>query len=55
MRSHWDGKDVGMMRDRVAAYEAAGVQHVMVHPQDREIDDWLRSVEKIAKAGEGVV
>jgi probable F420-dependent oxidoreductase len=40
VRSHWDGKDVGMMKERVAAYEAAGVQHVMVHPQDREVDDW---------------
>ena len=45
VRSHWDGKDVGMMRERVAAYEAVGVQHVMVHPQDREIDDWDTVIE----------
>jgi hypothetical protein len=49
VRSHWDGKDVGMMKERVAAYEAAGVQHVMVHPQDREIDDWDTVIEGVGK------
>jgi probable F420-dependent oxidoreductase len=49
VRSHWDGKDVGMMRERVAAYEAAGVQHVMVHPQDREVDDWDTVIERVGK------
>jgi probable F420-dependent oxidoreductase len=51
VRSHWDGKDVGMMKDRVAAFAAAGVQHIMVHPQDREVDDWdtvMAGVEKVA-------
>jgi probable F420-dependent oxidoreductase len=53
VRSHWDGRDLGMMRERLAAYEAAGVQHVMVHPQDREVDDWdavLAAVGRIAGA-----
>src|SRR5262249_18277127 len=49
VRSHWDGKDIGMMRDRVAAYEAAGVQHVMVHPQGREIDDWDTVIEGVGR------
>jgi len=49
VRSHWDGKDIGMMRDRVAAYEAAGVQHVMVHPQDREVDDWDTVIEGVGR------
>jgi hypothetical protein len=31
IRSHWDGKDVGMMKERVAAYAAAGVQHIISH------------------------
>jgi probable F420-dependent oxidoreductase len=51
VRSHWDGKDVGMMKERIAAYAEAGVQHVMVHPQDREVDAWdtvLKGVGKIA-------
>ena len=53
VRSHWDGKDVGMMKERIAAYAEAGVQHVMVHPQDREVDDWdtvLAGVGKLAAA-----
>jgi len=49
VRSHWDGKDAGMMKERVAAYEAAGVQHVMVHPQDREIDDWDTVIAGVGK------
>ena len=39
---------------RLSAYRDAGADHILVEPGDREIDDWLRSVEKIAKAGEGV-
>ena len=27
------------------------LNHIMVEPTDRELEDWLRSVEKIAKAG----
>ena len=34
-------------RERVAAYEAAGVQHVMVHPRDREVDDWHTVIEGV--------
>jgi probable F420-dependent oxidoreductase len=48
-RSHWDGRDLGMMRERVAAYGEAGVQHIMVHPQDREIDDWDRFIEAVGR------
>jgi probable F420-dependent oxidoreductase len=40
MRTHWNGTDHGELRDRIAAYGEAGVQHVMVHPLDRDIDDW---------------
>ena len=39
MRVNWDGRDLGVFRDRIAAYEAAGVQHVMV------ASDLLRSAE----------
>jgi hypothetical protein len=38
-----------MIRDRVAAYGAAGVQHVMVHPQDREVDDWDQVIEGVGR------
>ena len=50
-RSHWDGKDVGMMRERIAAYAQAGVQHIMVHPQDREADDWDAFIESVGRIG----
>jgi probable F420-dependent oxidoreductase len=54
LRTPFDGKDAGELSARLAAYSDAGAGHVMVEPADREIDDWLRSVEKIARAGEGV-
>jgi probable F420-dependent oxidoreductase len=54
LRTAWDGKDVGELAARLAAYRDVGADHVLVEPSDRGIDDWLRSVEKIAKAGEGV-
>jgi len=54
LRTAWDGKDAGELAARLAAYRDAGAGHVLVEPGDREIDAWLKSVEKIAKAGEGV-
>ena len=53
LRTAWDGKDAGELAARLAAYRAAGAGHVLVEPADREIDAWLKSVERIAKAGEG--
>jgi hypothetical protein len=29
----------------IAAYAEAGVQHVMVHPLDRDVDDWDAVIE----------
>jgi hypothetical protein len=55
LRTAWDGKDAGELAGRLAAYRDVGAGHVLVEPADRTIDDWLRSVEKIAKAGEGVI
>ena len=42
-RLNWDGRDLGELRARIAAYEAAGVQHVMVASdllRSAEIDNW---------------
>ena len=55
LRTGWDGKDAGELRDRLAAFSAAGVGHVLAEPADRELGDWLSSVEKIARAAECVV
>jgi hypothetical protein len=47
MRTHWNGKDEGELRERIAAYKAVGVQHVMVHPLNRDIDDWDEVIEGV--------
>src|SRR5437868_12878020 len=49
IRSHWNGKDVGEMKERVAAYREVGVQHIMVHPQDRAVDDRDTVIEGVGK------
>jgi probable F420-dependent oxidoreductase len=54
LRTAWDGKDAAELRDRLTGYREAGAGHILVEPADREIEDWLRSVEKIARAGEGI-
>jgi len=54
LRSGWDGKDAAELHDRLAAFGTAGVGHVLAEPVAREIEDWLRSVEQIARAAEGV-
>ena len=54
LRTGWDGKDAGELRDRLAAFAAAGVGHILAEPGDREIEDWLASVERIARAAEGL-
>src|SRR5581483_7931458 len=53
LRAAWDGKDEAALAARLDAYAAAGVGHVLVEPFDRTLDDWLRSVERIARAGAG--
>jgi len=54
LRAAWDGRDDSALKARLEAYRGVGVGHVLVEPHDRELDDWLRSVERIARAGEGV-
>jgi hypothetical protein len=54
LRYGWDGKDDGALRARLADYGAAGVEHVLVEPAERALEDWLRAVERIARATEGV-
>jgi probable F420-dependent oxidoreductase len=54
LRYGWDGKDDGGLRARLAAYDAAGVEHVLVEPAERELEDWLRAVERIGRAAESV-
>jgi probable F420-dependent oxidoreductase len=54
LRYSWDGKDDAALAVRLAAYAEAGVGHILVEPTERALDDWLRAVERIAHAAEGV-
>jgi len=50
LRTGWDpqGMDPAEIRDECAAFEAAGVQHVVAAPWRSDIDSWLRSMEILA-------
>ncbi|HET6182288.1 MAG TPA: TIGR03619 family F420-dependent LLM class oxidoreductase [Acetobacteraceae bacterium] len=48
IRTRWNGRDAGELKARFAAYAEAGVQHLLVEPEDREAEDWMRSVERLA-------
>ncbi len=48
IRCRWDGRDEGELRERFAGYAAAGVGHLLVEPEEREIANWHRTVERIA-------
>jgi len=50
-RTGWDpqGMDPALIRDERAAYEAAGVQHVVAAPWRKDIDSWLRSMDLLAE------
>ncbi|HEY3910538.1 MAG TPA: TIGR03619 family F420-dependent LLM class oxidoreductase [Stellaceae bacterium] len=50
LRAAWDGKDEGALKARLAGYRAAGIDHVLIEPFDRELADWLASVERVAGA-----
>jgi probable F420-dependent oxidoreductase len=50
MRYHWNGKDLGRLRTAVAGYAEAGVQHVMVHPHNRDVDDWDQVIDGASRA-----
>ena len=37
------------------SYAGVGVQHVLIEPFDRELPDWLATVERAARAGAGML
>jgi probable F420-dependent oxidoreductase len=47
MRVQWDGGDRGVLRALVDRYAAIGVEHLLVAPQDRNVDDWERVTEGV--------
>ena len=54
LRCGWDGRDDGGLGARLAGYSEAGVDHVLVEPAERALEDWLRAVERVARIAEGV-
>jgi probable F420-dependent oxidoreductase len=54
LRCSDEGRDSGALSDRLAAYQAAGVQHVLVAPEERELDVYLAAVERVARCAEGL-
>jgi len=54
LRINVNETNVDDSRAALAAYQAAGIQHVMAAPEDREIGPYLKTVERFVKAGEGL-
>ena len=48
LRVRLDSAAPDRMRDDLLAYRDAGVQHVLLEPMERELDDWLRAVDGAA-------
>ena len=49
-RTGWDpqGMDPGLIREERAAFEEAGVQHMVAAPWQKDLDAWLRSMDLLA-------
>ncbi|MGE0224359.1 MAG: LLM class F420-dependent oxidoreductase [Acetobacteraceae bacterium] len=54
LRINCNANNVDETRPALAAYKAAGVQHVMAAPEDRDIDTYLKTVERFWQAGQGL-
>ncbi|MBV8095942.1 MAG: TIGR03619 family F420-dependent LLM class oxidoreductase [Acetobacteraceae bacterium] len=55
VRYGWDGKNEDALRTRLATYRKAGVEHILVEPAERELEDWLHAVERVARAAEPLI
>src|ERR1700688_4502284 len=54
IRININENNVDDTRGALAAYKAAGIQHVMAAPEDREREPYLKTIERFVKAGEGL-
>ncbi|MBV9686753.1 MAG: TIGR03619 family F420-dependent LLM class oxidoreductase [Alphaproteobacteria bacterium] len=54
LRYGWDGKDDGALAGRLSGYREAGIEHILLEPAEREIEDWLRAVDRIARVAEDI-
>jgi probable F420-dependent oxidoreductase len=54
LRVSCNADTVGSMRDTLGAYRDAGIQHVLVAPEDRDIESYLATAEAAFRCGEGL-
>ncbi|HEX4173507.1 MAG TPA: hypothetical protein VHY82_13640, partial [Acetobacteraceae bacterium] len=54
LRTSDEGRNTGALRARLEAYKAAGIQHVLVAPEERGLDEYLTAVERVARCAEGL-
>ena len=47
MRVQWDGRDRGVLHALVESYKAVGVDHLLIAPNDRNVDDWEAVTEGV--------
>jgi hypothetical protein len=47
MRVQWNGLDAGVLRALVDSYAAIGVDHLLIAPNDRNVDDWEKVTEGV--------
>jgi probable F420-dependent oxidoreductase len=53
MRWQWNGRDTGALRACIDAFAAIGVGHVMVAPENREVDDWDSVIDGVGRLVSG--
>ncbi len=51
LRTGWDpqGMDPGRIQDELVAFTEAGIQHVVAAPWRRDLEDWIRSMDRLAE------
>jgi alkanesulfonate monooxygenase SsuD/methylene tetrahydromethanopterin reductase-like flavin-dependent oxidoreductase (luciferase family) len=54
IRININESNVDESRSALSAYKAAGIQHVMAAPEDREIDIYLKTVERFVQQAQGL-
>lgn len=47
MRVSWDGRDRAAVRDLADGFAAIGVDHLLIAPRDRNVDDWDAFIEGV--------
>ncbi|PPQ27112.1 TIGR03619 family F420-dependent LLM class oxidoreductase [Rhodopila globiformis] len=54
VRATVSAASTGDVRTVLGTYRDAGVQHVLAAPEDRDLEDYLRTAEAVRKAAEGL-